>query len=49
MSIEEYRELSMQGRMKIIELNQRYRREVHLNEILQGRLDLTRIRVGKHL
>ncbi|MBU0957211.1 MAG: hypothetical protein KKF56_00195 [Nanoarchaeota archaeon] len=46
MSVEEYRELSIQGRMKIIELNQRYRREVGTNSNLQGRMDLTKVRGG---
>jgi len=47
MSVQDYRDLSLQGRMKIVELNQKYRRELRLNENLQGRLDLTRIRWGK--
>ncbi len=47
MSPENFRELTMESRMKIVELNQRYRREVSLGRNLQGRLDLTRIRWGK--
>jgi hypothetical protein len=47
MSVQEYRELTSQGRMKIIELNQRYRREVSLDRNLQGRNALTRVRWGE--
>ena len=47
MGIEEYRELTKEGRMKIIELNQRYRKEIGLDRDLQGRVDLTKIRWGK--
>lgn len=47
MGVEEYRDLLMRGRMKIIELNQKYRRELQLDKNLQGKLDLTRIRWGK--
>jgi len=47
MNIEEYRDLSVQGRMKIIELNQKYRREIRLDKNLQGKIDLTKIRWGK--
>ncbi len=47
MSIQEYRELTFQGRMKIVELNQRFRREVSLDTDLQGRIMLTKIRWGK--
>ncbi|MCD4666877.1 hypothetical protein K8R47_03640 [archaeon] len=47
MNIEDYRDLTMQGRMKIIELNQRYRKELKLDDYLQGKLNLTKIRWGK--
>ena len=47
MSTQEYRELTIDGRMKIVELNQRFRREIALDRGLQGRVDLTRIRWGK--
>lgn len=47
MSTEEYRELTMDGRMKIVELNQKYRRELTLDKNLQGKLNLTKIRWGK--
>lgn len=47
MSIEEYRELTKEGRMKIVELNQRYRKEIGLDRDLQGRVNLTKIRWGK--
>jgi len=47
MSVQEYRELTMDGRMKIVELNQRFRREIALDKSLQGKVDLTKIRWGK--
>lgn len=47
LSVGEFRELTMQGRMKIVQLNQRFRREVRLGENLQGKMDLERIRWGK--
>ena len=47
MSVEDYWNLSMQGRMKIVELNQKYRKEIALDKNLQGRLDVTKIRWGK--
>lgn len=45
--IEEYRILTMDGRMKIVELNQKYRKELKVDGNLQGKLNLTRIRQGK--
>jgi hypothetical protein len=47
MSTKEYRALTFEGRLKIIELNQKYRTEVGLDKNLQGKLDLTKIRWGK--
>jgi len=47
MSVDKYRAMTFEGRMKIIELNQKYRREVGLDKDLQGRMDLTKIRWGK--
>ena len=47
MSIDEYRATIIEGRMKIVELNQKYRREVRLDKDLQGRMDLTKIRWGR--
>jgi hypothetical protein len=47
MSIEDYRRLTVEGRMKIVELNEKFRREIPLNKGLQGRLDLTKLRWGK--
>ncbi len=47
MSVQEYRELTFQSRMKIIELNQRFRRETTLDRSLQGSIALTRVRWGK--
>lgn len=47
MSVEDYRNLTSEGRLKIIELNQKYRKEVRLGRELQGRLNLTGIRWGR--
>tara|TARA_Y100000310_G_scaffold213611_1_gene214562 strand:+ start:5584 stop:6069 length:486 start_codon:yes stop_codon:yes gene_type:complete len=47
MGIEDYRQLTKEGRMKIVELNQKYRREVETNKNLQGRMNLTKMRWGK--
>jgi len=46
MPIDEYRDLTMQGRLKIVALNQRFRKEVSAKNNLQGKMDLTRIRWG---
>ena len=45
-SVEEYRDVTMGGSLKIVELNQKYRREVSLDKDLQGKLTLTRLRPG---
>jgi len=47
MNADEYRELTAEGRLKIVELNQKYRREVGLDRDLQGKVALTGIRWGK--
>ncbi len=47
MSVEEYRNLFMCGRLKIVELNQKYRRELKTDRTLQGRMNLTNIRWGR--
>ncbi len=41
------REIFLEGRVKITELFQRFRREVGLSEPIQGRFDITRLRLGK--
>ncbi len=41
------RDLTREGRLKLVEFNQRFRRELGLSETLQGRLTLTRLRAGK--
>ena len=46
MSPEEFRKLTMGGMMKITELNGKYRKELRNDEILQGRMKITRIRWG---
>jgi len=45
-TIEEYRTLTEGGRLKIVELYQKYRREVSLDSDLQGKLTVTKIRRG---
>lgn len=47
MQVEDYRTFTREGRMKIVELNQKYRREIVLGNDIQGRMDLTRLRWGK--
>jgi len=44
---EELHQLGFDGRLKLVEFNQRFRKEVKLSEILQGRLELTKLRWGK--
>jgi len=46
-SIGQYRKLARDGRIKIVELNQKYRREIPVGENLQGKMDLKKIRWGK--
>ena len=47
LDVESFRELMLQGRMRIIELNQRFRRELELGKLIQGRFDITKLRLGK--
>lgn len=47
MSVDDFRELTVESRMKIVELNQKYRREVRLDRELQGQMELTTIRWGR--
>ncbi len=47
MDTQEYRSLTMDGRIKIVELTQRFRREISLDTDLQGRVELTNIRWGR--
>ena len=35
------------GRLKLVEFNQKFRKEINLSDTLQGRLTLTRLRPGK--
>jgi hypothetical protein len=46
MDIESYRDVTSKGRLKIVELNQKYRKEIKLDNNLQGRLKLTKLRAG---
>jgi len=41
------REIALEGRLKITELFQKFRREVGLSEPIPGRIDITRLRLGK--
>ncbi len=45
--IMEFRKFGCEGKLKLTELNQKFRREVNLDSPLQGRFIVTRIRNGK--
>jgi len=47
MDPEELRGIGFEGRLKLVEFNQRFRREVNLSDNLQGSLTLTKLRHGK--
>ena len=47
MSPEEYYELGLKGRFKLVEFNQRFRREIGLDDVLQGKLTVTGLRLGR--
>jgi len=47
LNIETLRELALQGRIKITELYQKFRREIGLSKQIQGKVDLTKLRHGK--
>ena len=47
MSSEEYYELGSEGRFKLVEFNQRFRREIRLDDVLQGKLTVTGLRLGR--
>jgi len=47
LDLEDLRKIILEGRVKIVELNQKFRKEVKLKEKLQGKLDLTNLREGK--
>ena len=47
LDIESFRSQTEQGRLKLVELYQKFRKEVGLANILQGRLVLTRLRPGR--
>jgi len=44
---EELQKLGFEGRLKLVRFNQRFRREVALSDVLQGKLTLTKLRPGK--
>jgi len=41
------REIALDGRIRLVELNQKLRRELRLGETVQGRLNLTKFRYGR--
>ncbi len=41
------RTIALEGRLKIIELYQKFRKEIELPDSIPGRIDLTRLRLGK--
>lgn len=45
--INDFRDFTSEGRLKLIELNQRFKREIGLDSPIQGRFDLTHFRPGK--
>ena len=45
--VEELRQTLLAGRVKIVELYQKFRREVGLNRVIQGRFDISKFRTGK--
>ncbi|MDP3917347.1 MAG: hypothetical protein Q8Q42_03600 [Nanoarchaeota archaeon] len=47
LTIEELRGTTREGRLKLVEFNQRFRREVGLSDSLQGKMILTKHRSGK--
>ena len=47
LDLETFRSDTEEGRLKIVELNQKFRKEVGLANPLQGRLTLTKLRQGK--
>ena len=47
LDVEGLRNLTLVGRLKMVELNQKLRKEIKLDEIIQGKLTLTNFRPGK--
>ena len=47
MELAQIRNMGTTGRLKIVEFNQRFRAETKLNQILQGKLIISRFRWGK--
>ena len=47
LNLQNFRNIILQGRVKITELYQKWRREVKVKEPIQGRIDITRTRLGK--
>jgi len=47
MDIQTLRNVLLQGRVKIIELYQKFRKEIGLSKPIQGRFDISRLRLGR--
>jgi len=47
LSVDDLRKIFLEGRIRIIELFQRFDRELKVNKPIQGRIDLHRMRLGK--
>jgi len=47
LDVKNLREIAFEGRLKITDLFQKFRKEVRLSEPISGRIDITRLRLGK--
>jgi hypothetical protein len=43
----ELQQLGFEGRLKMVEINERFKKEIELSNIVQGRIILTKMRMGK--
>ena len=44
---QDLQQLGFDGRLKMVEINEKFRKEIELSNIIQGKLILTKIRMGK--
>lgn len=49
LNVKDLRTIGLDGRLKIVELNQKLRKEIKLDEIIKGKFELTNLRLGKML
>ena len=47
LNIQALRQIFLQGRVKIIDLYQKFRKEIELSKLIEGRFNITRLRLGK--